>query len=57
MKCLKPENLKKLEGLAKPLIKFLNDKYDPHTKIIIDTSSAEIVNGLMAIRTDEFIKD
>jgi len=33
--------------LAKPLIKFLNDNYNPHCKIIIGSTSAEIVSGEM----------
>jgi hypothetical protein len=48
---------KKFEKLSKPLIKFINDKFNPHTKIIIDCDSAEIVVGEASFRTDEFIKD
>ena len=45
------------EKLARPLIKFLNDNYDPHTKVIIDTVSAELVSGEMAFYTEEYILD
>lgn len=45
------------EVAAKPLIKFINDYYDPHTKVIVETDSAEIVSGEMSMRTIEFIKD
>lgn len=45
------------EKLAKPLIKYLNDHFHPHVKIIIDGTSAEIVEGQMAFTTEEYIKD
>lgn len=48
---------KEFEALAKPLIKFLNDNWHPHTKIIIDSTTAEIVTGEMSIYTEEFLKD
>ena len=51
------EKRKEFEALAKPLIKFLNDNTNPHTKIIIDCTSGEIVSGETAFYTKEFIKD
>ena len=51
------EEYEKFHELAKPLIKWLNDTCNPHTKIIIDTSSAEVVSGETAFFTEEFIKD
>jgi len=48
---------KEFETLAKPLIKFINDNCNPHTKIIIETDSAEIVSGECAFFTKEFIKN
>jgi len=45
------------ELLAKPLIKYLNDNYNPHASIIITCDSAEILSGEMAFQTKEFIKD
>lgn len=45
------------EILARPLIEFLNENYNPHTEIIIDTTGARIVSGECAFYTDEFIKD
>lgn len=45
------------EEAAKPLIQFINDYYDPHTKVIVETDGAEIVSGEMSMRTTEFIKD
>jgi len=54
---LSKEQLDEFELLAKPLIKFINDNSNPHTQIIIDCNSAQILSGLAGINTDEFIKD
>lgn len=51
------EKRKKFEAAVKPLIKFLNDNYDPHTKIIVENDRAEIINMSMSMMTDEFIRD
>lgn len=45
------------EELAKPLIKFLCDNYNPHARIIISLDSAELLSGEMGLHTNEFIKD
>lgn len=45
------------EALAKPLIKWINANKNPHTKIIIDSMSAEVVDGCAGFHTDEYIKD
>ena len=45
------EKLKEFEEVVKPVIKFLNDNFNPHTSIIIDHDSAELVEGQMAIVT------
>lgn len=57
---VKKTNQEKREGFektVKPLIKWLNDNYNPYTKIIVDCDSAEIVSGEMSMRTTEFILD
>ena len=43
---------------CKPVIKWLNNNVpSPHSKIIIDNVSAELVSGCMAISTEEFLHD
>lgn len=54
------KNLTKQEefdALAKPLIKFINDNYHPHVSMIIDGTHAEVLEGVMVVSTDEFVKD
>lgn len=38
---------KRFRELAQPLVEFLQKNYHPHAKIIIDCSSAEIVEGVI----------
>lgn len=42
---------------AEPLIKFLNDRCNPHTQVIVTTNSAELVSGELVFNTEEFIHD
>jgi len=43
--------------LAKPLIKFLNDNFHPHTHIYIDCNSAELSEGCLAFTTEDYVRD
>lgn len=45
------------EQLSKLLIKYLAENHNPHTTIIVTSTSAELVEGKMCISTNEFIKD
>lgn len=51
------EQVSPFKEAAKPLIKFLNDNYDPHTKVIVDCSGAELVSGVLSFNTEEFYLD
>ncbi|EOE5319655.1 hypothetical protein ACKGF9_001715 [Providencia rettgeri] len=45
------------EKVTKPLMKYLAENYHPHVKVVVDSSSAEIIEVHSSISTDEFIKD
>jgi len=47
---------KEFEEKVKPLIKYLNE-FHPHIKLIITNNNAEILEGVISTKTDEFIKD
>lgn len=51
------ERFDKLEELAKPLIKYINDYWNPHVKIIVDNISVEVVSGEIYTFTYQFLKD
>lgn len=45
------------EELVKPLMKWMAENLHPHTKIIIESNSAVLVEGILAVSTNEFIVD
>ena len=40
------------EALAKPLAEFLQKNYNPHTMVVIDSTSAELYEGVNQILID-----
>lgn len=51
------KRLESFEEIIKPVIKWLNDNCHPHTTIIVCPTSAELVEGVCGINTEEFLKD
>ncbi len=51
------EQKKSYVEAVRPAMKWIAENCHPHTKIIIESDSAELVEGIIAERTDEFIKD
>lgn len=46
-----------LKSSVEAVMKYLAENHHPHTKVIIDSDSAELVEGLATHRTEKFIKD
>ena len=42
---------------VEPLMRYLGHTHHPHTKAIVDSGSAELVEGIRTHRTDKFILD
>ena len=51
------EQQKEFEAITRPVIKFLNDNCHPHVLVIITPTSAELVSGVCAYQTDDYLKD
>jgi hypothetical protein len=51
------EQRKEFEALARPLVKFLNDNFNPHTEIVIDCDSARILSGECGVPIHDYVKD
>ena len=51
------EQRAQFEALSRPLIQWLNDNCHPHTTIVIEPDSAELLEGVSAFKTTEYIKD
>ena len=46
-----------LETASRPLIKWLNDNHHPMTKIVVDGTSVEVLEGLVSFTTKDYLKD
>ena len=51
------EKIKSFELACEPLIKWLNDNANPHSTVIVNSTSAELLSGEMNYNTDKFVKD
>jgi len=51
------EEDRSFEDLVKPLIKLLNDRGNPHSYILIDVTSAQILDSELSYNTEIYIKD
>lgn len=51
------DEMEEFKEIVKPVIKWLADNFHPHTSIQIDSTSAELVEGVRGFVTHEFIKD
>lgn len=50
------EEAKQFEDLCKPLVNWLNEHGNPHSKIIIETDGAELVSGSYGFTDETFIR-
>lgn len=44
-------------AVAKPLIKWMNENCHPHTTTIVTCVNAELLEGVCAFHTEEFLRD
>lgn len=46
-----------MKEAAKPLVKWMNENLHPHTKVIVETDGAELLEGITSVAIEEFIRD
>lgn len=51
------EQRKEFEAAARPLIKFMNENCHPHTTTFVDSTRAELSEGVCAFVARDCIKD
>jgi hypothetical protein len=51
------ENDLSFEQVVKPVMAWLAKNKHPHMSIIIDSTRAELVEGVECVATDEFVQD
>ena len=49
------EQMDEMFEAAKPLIKWLNENCHPHTKAIVNSTTVEVLEGVMMQKTEEFL--
>lgn len=54
---LTEEQRKEFEELARNLMKFLAENCHPHTSVAVDSTTAELREGVTAITTEEYLVD
>jgi hypothetical protein len=48
---------KTFEEVVQPVMEWLAKNHHPHVSVIIDSTHAELVEGIECVKTDEFIQD
>lgn len=51
------EKLAEFESVVRPVIKWLNENFHPHCKILITPIDAEILEGAVMVTTLDFTRD
>lgn len=51
------EQLSEFEKVTRPLIQYMAENHHPHTKIIVESTGAELVEGVMNFPTTEYLRD
>ena len=54
---LTEEERKAFAAAAEPLIEWVAQNCHPHTSVVLDANSAELLEGVAAHRTDKFLRD
>ena len=47
---------KELLEAATPLMKYLAEKHHPHTSVLVDCGTANVIESLFSVGTDEFLE-
>ncbi len=45
------------ESVVKPIIKYMAENYHPHTTLVINSTTAQVVEGVISTRTEEYLVD
>lgn len=48
---------KEFERVSKVVIKYLNNYWHPHAKMIVTTTGSEVLSGELIMATEKYLKD
>lgn len=51
------EQIESFREAAKPLVEWLNEHCHPHTSVIVTPVRAELVEGVICAKIEEFLRD
>ena len=54
---LNEQQRKEFEEVTRPVMKWLNDNCHPHVSVVVAPTSAELSEGVVAVRTNDYIHD
>ncbi|MHB1328007.1 MAG: hypothetical protein ACYC2K_07380 [Gemmatimonadales bacterium] len=54
---LNEQQRREFEAVTRPVIEWLNKNCHPHVSVVIDITSAELSEGVAAVRTNDYIRD
>jgi hypothetical protein len=54
---LNEQERKEFEAVTRPVIKWLNDNCHPHVQVVIEPTRAELLEGVVAYPTNDYIRD
>ena len=54
---LSQEQYASFQEAAKPLIRWLNENCHPHVHVVVDSTRAELSEGVASLVTEEFLRD
>ena len=54
---LNKKQVEELNVACKPLVEWLCANCNPHTKVIVEPTGAEVLEGLASVKIEEFIRD
>jgi hypothetical protein len=54
---LTEQQCKEFESITRPVIKWLNDNCHPHVTAVIDPTRAELLEGVCAYPTNDYLRD
>ena len=54
---LTEQQIKEFEAVTRPVIEWLNKNCHPHVTVVIEPTSAELGEGVCAVRTSDYLRD
>lgn len=54
---LNEQQRREFEAVTRPVIKWLNKNCHPHVSVVIEPTSAELLESVCAVHTKDYIRD